>query len=110
MYGGISVETQADYKIKICILTKYMLNLILYKTYKQYLKLSTVEVEQMLIKDKVNLTTLDNTPLDLELSSGPTLKNHEGSSSGGYAHHVFINAAKELFNQQPENLQWKILR
>lgn len=64
----------------------------------------------MLLKDEVELGSLDLTPLDSDLSSGPNLTSHPGSSSGGYAHNIFIRAAKELFNQDLDDLQWKVLR
>lgn len=72
--------------------------------------ITSVEVEQMLVRDQVELVTLAPCPLDGDLSSGPQLTSHPGSSSGGYAHSIFINAAKELFNQETDDLQWKILR
>lgn len=69
-----------------------------------------VEVEQMLTQDQVHLPSIDPILLDGDLSSGPVMTSHPGSSSGGYAHNVFVNAAKELFNQEQNNLQWKTLR
>ncbi|KAK7067080.1 hypothetical protein SK128_025288, partial [Halocaridina rubra] len=72
--------------------------------------LTPVELEQMLERDNVNLTQIQPVPLDGDLSSGPSLISAPGSGSGGYAHHVFVNAAKELFGQDVSNLQWKVLR
>lgn len=72
--------------------------------------LLTVEVEQMLVRDQVDLMTLEPSPLDGDLSSGQHLTSHPGSSSGGYAHNVFVRTAKELFNQEIDDLHWKILR
>lgn len=72
--------------------------------------ITSVEVEQMLLNDEVELASLDLTPLDSDLSSGPHLTSHPGSSSGGYAHNIFVRAAKELFNQDIDELQWKVLR
>ena len=75
-----------------------------------FLSISQVEVEQMMLRDNVDLSQMSSTPLDLELSSGSTITSHEGSSSGGYAEYIFKTAAKELFNKNPNNLSWKTLR
>lgn len=64
----------------------------------------------MLSRDEVDLTSVEAVPLDGDLSSGPVLTSHPGSASGGYAHTVFVNAAKELFHQEQNNLEWKTLR
>ncbi|XP_066984193.1 cytosolic Fe-S cluster assembly factor narfl isoform X2 [Macrobrachium rosenbergii] len=72
--------------------------------------LTPVELEQMLIRDKVDLSQITEVPLDENLSSGTRLLSHPGSGAGGYAHHIFINAAKELFQQDVKELQWKTLR
>ncbi|KAG0716324.1 Cytosolic Fe-S cluster assembly factor NARFL [Chionoecetes opilio] len=72
--------------------------------------ITSVEVEQMLIRDEIELAALDPSPLEGDLSSGPQLTSHPGSSSGGYAHNILVRAAKELFNQDIDDLHWKILR
>lgn len=72
--------------------------------------LTPVELELMFARDEVDLSQAQPASLDGDLSSGPTLTSHPGSSSGGYAHHVFVNAARELFNQDINQLQWKTLR
>lgn len=64
----------------------------------------------MLLRDQVELVTLSPCSLDGDLTSGSQLTSHPGSSSGGYAHSIFVKAAKELFNQEIDDLQWKILR
>lgn len=64
----------------------------------------------MLVRDEVALPSVDPVQLDGDLSSGPVLTSHHGSSSGGFAHNVFVNAAKELFSQDKDKLQWKTLR
>lgn len=38
------------------------------------------------------------------------LLTSSGSGSGGYAHHIFCNAAKELFNINIEKVEFKPLR
>lgn len=64
----------------------------------------------MLLRDQVELHSLNLTPLDKDLSSDPYLTSHPGSSSGGYAYNIFTRTAKELFNQDIDELQWKVLR
>lgn len=64
----------------------------------------------MLLRDQVDLSTVAPSPLDTDLSSGPKLTSHEGSGSGGYAHHVFISAAKQLFDKDSNQLEWKTMR
>lgn len=38
------------------------------------------------------------------------LLTNGGSGSGGYAHHIFCNAAKELFNVNIDQVEFKPLR
>jgi len=38
------------------------------------------------------------------------LFTNSGSGSGGYAHHIFCNAAKELFNINIDKVEFKPLR
>lgn len=38
------------------------------------------------------------------------LFTNSGSGSGGYAHHIFCNAAKELFNINTDKVEFKPLR
>lgn len=64
----------------------------------------------MLLRDQVDLSAVTPSPLDTDLSSGPKLTSHEGSGSGGYAHHVFISAAKQLFDKDSNQLEWKTMR
>ncbi|XP_071542141.1 cytosolic Fe-S cluster assembly factor narfl isoform X2 [Panulirus ornatus] len=82
----------------------------LYSTREVDCVITSVEVEQMLDRDKVVLPSVSPVQLDDDLSSGPVMTSHPGSSSGGYAHNVFVNAAKELFSEDKEKLQWKTLR
>ncbi|CAL4105050.1 unnamed protein product [Meganyctiphanes norvegica] len=72
--------------------------------------ITSVEVEQMLQRDNVVLSSVESCNLDTALSLRPTLTSHSGGGAGGYAHHLFIHAAKELFQQDVENINWKILR
>ncbi|XP_069167151.1 cytosolic Fe-S cluster assembly factor narfl [Procambarus clarkii] len=82
----------------------------LYSTREVDCVITSVEVEQMLSRDEVDLPRVPPVPLDGDLSSGPVLTSHQGSPSGGYAHNVFITAAKQLFGQDQDMLQWKTLR
>jgi len=72
--------------------------------------ITSVEVEQMLLRDNIVLSSVESCNLDAALSLRPTLTSHLGGGSGGYAHHVFIHAAKNLFQQDIEQMNWKILR
>ncbi|XP_027223103.2 cytosolic Fe-S cluster assembly factor narfl [Penaeus vannamei] len=82
----------------------------LYQTRDVDCVITSVEVEQMLLRDQVDLSAVTPSPLDTDLSSGPKLTSHEGSGSGGYAHHVFISAAKQLFDKDSNQLEWKTMR
>lgn len=70
----------------------------------------------MLIKDGISLDSLDKSTFsqpwllksDCEIS--PLLTRHIGSGSGGYADHIFRYAAKELFGEEIEKLEYKNLR
>lgn len=70
----------------------------------------------MLAKDDINLSTLDNgffsQPWLLKDDHGklPVLHRNIGSGSGGYSDNVFIYAAKELFGQDIQNVNYKSLR
>ncbi|XP_076043435.1 cytosolic Fe-S cluster assembly factor narfl [Oratosquilla oratoria] len=72
--------------------------------------ITSVEVEQMLLRDGVVLDSLDGRSLDTDLSGGEVLTSHEGSSSGGYAHHLFLHAAQEVFGQEVDTIRWNTLR
>lgn len=41
---------------------------------------------------------------------GDELQSHAGSGSGGYLHHVFTFAAKQLFGEEVKELTYKTLR
>lgn len=86
--------------------------------YKFLLKLSktAVELEQMLTKSDVTLSTLENStftePWIFEecREVAPKICKHLGSGSGGYADHIFRYACKELFNEDVDKLDYKCLR
>ncbi|MCL4143199.1 UNVERIFIED_CONTAM: hypothetical protein GTU68_053720 [Idotea baltica] len=72
--------------------------------------ITSVEVEQLLEKEEVDLGGVERAGLDPELSLSPDLRTHEGSGSGGFAHHVFTYAAKHLFGVEGHEMTWKSLR
>ncbi|KAB7498135.1 Cytosolic Fe-S cluster assembly factor NARFL [Armadillidium nasatum] len=72
--------------------------------------ITSVEVEQLFEKDGIDVNTIPCMPLDTEFSMCQTLLSHDGSGSGGFAHHVFIYAAKHLFDIEEIDLNWKTLR
>lgn len=74
--------------------------------------ISTGEVELMLQKEGVTL--LDQEPSELDdvynsLEDGE-LVSHSGGGSGGYLHHIARYAAKELYGQHLEQLNYKTLK
>lgn len=42
--------------------------------------------------------------------SGGEFLSHAGSGSGGYLHHVFTYAARQLFGEEVKELTYKTLR
>lgn len=70
------------------------------------------EVQKMLEEEKVSLCDVQPVPLDTMFSSvcGDELLSHAGSGSGGYLHHVFTHAAKQLFGEEVKELTYKTLR
>lgn len=75
-----------------------------------------VELEQMLQRDGVALNDISESTfmypwLPIENSEAyPNITGHIGSGSGGYADHLFIYAAKELFGINIYNIEYKNLR
>ncbi|KAM9345781.1 cytosolic Fe-S cluster assembly factor narfl [Symphorus nematophorus] len=70
------------------------------------------EVQKMLEEKNVSLSNLAPAPLDELFSSvsGDEFLTHAGSGSGGYLHHVFTYAAKQLFGEEVKELTYKTLR
>ncbi|TNN66143.1 Cytosolic Fe-S cluster assembly factor narfl [Liparis tanakae] len=70
------------------------------------------EVQKMLEEKNVSLSDVEPAPLDTMFSSvsGDEFLSHSGSGSGGYLHHVFTYAAKQLFGEEVEELTYKTLR
>ncbi|XP_030646701.1 cytosolic Fe-S cluster assembly factor narfl isoform X2 [Chanos chanos] len=70
------------------------------------------EVLKMLEEEGVSLRDVDPAPLDKMFSSvcGDELLGHAGSGSGGYLHHVYKHAAKQLFGVEVEEITYKTLK
>ncbi|KAM4531758.1 cytosolic Fe-S cluster assembly factor narfl [Odontesthes bonariensis] len=70
------------------------------------------EVQKMLEEENVSLNDVDPVALDTMFSSvcGDQFLSHAGSGSGGYLHHVFTYAAKQLFGEEVKELTYKTLR
>uniref|UniRef100_A0A8C4EY22 Nuclear prelamin A recognition factor-like n=1 Tax=Dicentrarchus labrax TaxID=13489 RepID=A0A8C4EY22_DICLA len=70
------------------------------------------EVQKMLEEKNVSLSNVEPAPLDTLFSSvsGHEFLSHAGSGSGGYLHHVFTYAAKQLFGEEVKELTYKTLR
>lgn len=75
--------------------------------------ITSVEVEQMLSGERVNI--LDESPSNLDWpwpAPEPThsVWGYENSGSGGYAEHIFKHAVRELFGDELNELNFKALR
>ncbi|XP_068192970.1 cytosolic Fe-S cluster assembly factor narfl [Antennarius striatus] len=70
------------------------------------------EVQKMLEEQSVSLNDIEPAPLDTMFSSvnGDEFLNHAGSGSGGYLHHIFTYAAKQLFGEEVKDLTYRVLR
>ncbi|XP_037544283.1 cytosolic Fe-S cluster assembly factor narfl [Nematolebias whitei] len=70
------------------------------------------EVQKMLEEEHVSLADVKPAALDTLFSSvcGDEFLSHAGSGSGGYLHHVFTFAAKQLFGEELKELTYKTLR
>ncbi|KAF7655592.1 hypothetical protein LDENG_00053920 [Lucifuga dentata] len=70
------------------------------------------EVLKMLEEQNVSLNDMEPAPLDTMFSNvcGEEFLSHAGSGSGGYLHHVFTYAAKQLFGEEVKELTYKTLR
>ncbi|XP_075969136.1 putative cytosolic Fe-S cluster assembly factor GL21135 [Anticarsia gemmatalis] len=75
--------------------------------------ITAIELEQMLGNDKKCLSEIPGTELDWPWGAAearPALRRHIGSGSGGYADHVFLYAAEQLFGESNAQLVYKNLR
>jgi len=76
------------------------------------LVITTVEVEQMLSEDNLKLIELESAPLDSlgSETENTSIKTNRGSGSGGFTENLFIATAKELFNEDVNDVEYKILK
>ncbi|KAM9392831.1 cytosolic Fe-S cluster assembly factor narfl [Pholidichthys leucotaenia] len=74
--------------------------------------ITSAEVLNMLEEQNVSLNGLEPATPDTMFSSvcGDEFLCHSGSGSGGYLHHVFTHAAKQLFGEEVKELAYKTLR
>lgn len=75
--------------------------------------ITSIEIEQMLTGENVNLIEENAIKMDWPWKTdAPThsIYGYEQSGSGGYAEHIFKYAAKELFNECIDNVEFKALR
>ena len=73
--------------------------------------ITTIEVEQMLTEDNIDMQDMTNTPLDfLQGESNVTIKANYGSGSGGFTENIFVHAVKELFGEEVKEIQYKTLK
>jgi len=73
--------------------------------------ITTIEVEQMLTEDQIELSKLSESHLDnLTEKSDGVLKTNHGSGSGGFTENLFISTVEELFGERPHSLQYKTLK
>ncbi|KAJ8413659.1 hypothetical protein AAFF_G00081660 [Aldrovandia affinis] len=70
------------------------------------------EVLKMLEQEGLSLSAVEPAPLDTMFSSvcGDALLRHAGSSSGGYLHHVYTYAAKQLFGVEVKDMTYKAVK
>uniref|UniRef100_A0A1B6CJK3 Iron hydrogenase small subunit domain-containing protein n=1 Tax=Clastoptera arizonana TaxID=38151 RepID=A0A1B6CJK3_9HEMI len=74
--------------------------------------ITPIELEQLMQSQSVQLADEEPVELDWLWSEfiQPPLQSHIGSGSGGYAQHIFLNAAKVLFPNVVSNLNLRVLR
>ncbi|XP_053625490.1 probable cytosolic Fe-S cluster assembly factor GL21135 [Plodia interpunctella] len=73
--------------------------------------ITAIELEQMLSNSNISLGDAPLSPLDWPWGEGESgLRSHAGSGSGGYADHVFLHAAEQLFGESNATLVYKNLR
>lgn len=71
-------------------------------------------MELLFQSESVNLSEIKEHPLDSLCDNGNSenidFATHPGSTSGGYAYHLFVSAAKELFSENIEDVKFKAVR
>lgn len=77
--------------------------------------ITSIEIEQMLTGENVSLLDKNTVRMDWPWKTAGAAPTHsvygyESSGSGGYAEHIFKYAAKELFNETVDKVEFKALR
>lgn len=75
--------------------------------------ITSIEIEQMLENDGTSLKDCESGSFDWPWTSQQSssfLWSHETSGSGGYSDYIFKHAAKVLFNEDVEHVEYKNLR
>lgn len=75
--------------------------------------ITSIEIEQMLSGENLNLLEEKSMPMDWPWTSNTpshSIYGYEHSGSGGYAEYIFKYAAKELFNETIDSVEFKPLR
>lgn len=78
--------------------------------------ITAIELEQMLQSAEISLESLENSKFsqpwidNVENEIIPVPHRNIGSGSGGYADYIFRNSAKEIFDLDCDNLDYKTLR
>ncbi|XP_046569691.1 LOW QUALITY PROTEIN: cytosolic Fe-S cluster assembly factor narfl-like [Haliotis rubra] len=85
----------------------------MYKTRDVDCVITSGEVEKMLEKEGVALSDVEGQSIDTLLSNSlgeDELASHPGGGSGGYLEMVVRHAARELGNQELQQVEYKVLR
>ena len=72
--------------------------------------ITTIEVEQMLNEDNIDMHYVINSPLDSLQGESTVIKTNYGSGSGGFTENTFVNAVKELFGEEVQEVQYKTMK
>lgn len=75
--------------------------------------ITSIEIEQMFSGENLNLLEEKSMPMDWPWTSNTpshSIYGYEHSGSGGYAEYIFKYAAKELFNETIDTVEFKQLR
>uniref|UniRef100_A0A673MYZ1 Cytosolic Fe-S cluster assembly factor narfl-like n=1 Tax=Sinocyclocheilus rhinocerous TaxID=307959 RepID=A0A673MYZ1_9TELE len=83
-----------------------------YETREVDCVITSGEVLKMLEEENVSLSDVEVAPLDTMFSNvcGEELLGHAGSGSGGYLHHIYKHAAKQLFGVEVDELTYKTIK
>ncbi|TRY84689.1 hypothetical protein DNTS_003914, partial [Danionella cerebrum] len=81
-----------------------------YETREVDCVITSGEILKMLEEEKVSLREVEPAPLDTINVRGEELFGHAGSASGGFLHHTFKHAAREMFGMEVEELTYKTMK